>query len=327
MFKRQFIALAAATAVLGLGATAAQAQAQPYPNKPVRMVVGFAAGGSADLVARIIAQQLTAKLGQPFIVENRLGANGILAAETAARAEPDGYTIFVSNSSTVTLNPTLYKNLRYSPSRDFVPLTNIVTVPMIIMVNPDNPATANIKTIADLVDMAKKTQVSYGSAGNGNITHLGFEWLSQLSGVKMTHIPYKGVADTQRALLGKEVTVVLDSPAGITHVKSGKFRPLAVAGLKRMPELPDVPTMDEIGFKDYQVGYWVGLFMRSGTPEPIIQKLYSTIAEVVKLPDVQEKLRAQGSLNVEGPQSFGAAVKAETERLANVVKKAGISVE
>jgi tripartite-type tricarboxylate transporter receptor subunit TctC len=329
MQKRNILALAISlSAVLvTLGPKQALAQTQTYPNKPVKMIVGFAAGGSADIVARIIGQQLSTRLGQPFVVENRLGANGILAAETAARSDPDGYTIFVSNSSTVTLNPTLYKNLKYNPTRDFTPLTNIISVPMIIMVNPDNPVTANVKTLADLVDLAKKQHVSYGSAGNGNVTHLGFEWLNELARVKMTHIPYKGVADTQRALLGKEVTVVLDSPAGVTHIKSGKFRPLAVTGLTRMPELPDVPTVDELGYKGYQIGYWVGFFMRAGTPEPVIAKLYQAIAESVKVLEVQEKLRAQGTLNVEGPQSFGNAVKLETERLSSIVKNAGITVE
>jgi len=327
MIRRHLTKLALAAGLLGL--IPAPLLAQAYPNKPVKMLVGFAAGGSADIVARIMAEELTARLGQPFIVENRTGANGMLAAEAAARSDPDGYTIFVSNSSTVTLNPTLFKNLKYNPTTDFTPLTNVVSVSMIVVVNPEAPLTANVKTIADLVDLAKKRggEISYGSAGVGNITHLGFEWLSDLAGIKMTHVPYRGVAGTQAAILAKEVTVVLDSPSGIELIKSGKLRALAVAGMKRLPELPDVKTMDELGYKNFDVGYWVGFFMRAGTPEPIIAKLNAEIAEIVKKPDVQAKLKPHGNLNVEGAKAFGEAVKRETERLAGIVQKANIKVE
>jgi tripartite-type tricarboxylate transporter receptor subunit TctC len=325
------LALAAAAAALGPAAALAQAQvpAQAYPTKPVKMLVGFAPGGSADIVARLIADQLTARLGQPFMVENRTGANGMLAAEGAARSDPDGYTIFVSNSSTVTLNPTLFKDLRYNPTTDFTPLTNIVTVSMLMVVNPEAPLTANVKTVADLVDLAKKRpgEITYGSAGVGNITQLGFEWFSDSAGIKLTHVPYRGVAGTQAALMAKEVAVVLDSPAGIQHVKSGKFRALAVTGPSRMAELPDVPTMQELGYKDYDIGYWVGFFMRAGTPQPIIDKLNAEIAEIAKIPDVQAKLKLQGNPAVEGQKAFGESVKRETERLAAIVKKANIKVE
>lgn len=327
MRRRDALIFALATGLIG--ATPVPVGAQAYPTKPVKMIVGFAAGGTADVVARIIGEQLTQRLGKPFIVDNKTGANGMLAAEAAARSDPDGHTIFVSNSSTVTLNPTLFKNLRYNPTTDFAPVTTIVSVPMIVVINAEAPLTVNVRTIADLVALAKKrgTEVSYGSAGVGNVTHLGFEWFSDLAGIKMTHVPYRGVAGTQAALLGKEVTVVLDSPAGIGHIKAGKFRALAVTSLHRLPGLPDVPTMDEMGYKDFEIGYWIGLFVRAGTPDAIIARLNSEIAEIVKKPDVQARLTPHGTINVAGAKEFGNAVKKETERLASIVQKAQITVE
>ncbi len=327
MKRRDALIMALAAGLLG--ATPVAVRAQSYPSKTVKMIVGFAAGGTADVVARIIGDQLTQRLGKPFIVENKTGANGMLAAEAAARSDPDGHTIFVSNSSTVTLNPTLFKDLRYNPSTDFAPLTSIITVPMIVVVNAEAPLTANVRTIADLVHLAKKrgTEVSYGSAGVGNVTHLGFEWFSDLAGIKMTHVPYRGIAGTQAALLGKEVTVVLESPGGIGHIKAGKFRALAVTSLNRVTALPDIPTMDELGYKDFEIGYWIGLFVRAGTPDAIISRLNSEIAEIVKKPDVRERLTRHGTINVAGAKEFGNAVKKETERLASIVEKAHIKVE
>jgi tripartite-type tricarboxylate transporter receptor subunit TctC len=198
-----------------------------------------------------------------------------------------------------------------------------------MVVNPEAPVTAAVKTVDDLVALAKKKpgEISYGSAGVGNITQLGFEWFADTAGIKLNHIPYKGVAATQAALLGKEVAVVLDSPAGIPHIKAGKFRALAVTGPKRLPELPDVPTMQELGYKDYEIGYWVGFFMRAGTPQTIIDKLNAEIARIVKDPEVQAKLKPQGTLAVEGPKAFADAVERETRRLAAIVDKANIKVE
>lgn len=305
------------------------AHAQNWPNKPVKMVVGFSPGGTIDVVARIIGDQLQSTLGQPFVVENRTGANGMLAAEAVARAEPDGYTIFVSNSSTITLNPTLFKDLKYDPKRDFAPVSTALSVPLILAVNPDNPKAANIKTVADLIAAAKTKpgEVIYGSAGNGNITHLAFELLSQRAGIKMSHVPYRGAAAAQAAAFAKEVTVIFDTLSAVPHVKAGKLRALAVSSSTRLPALPDVPTVAELGYPGFDVGFWVGFFLPKKTPQPIVEKLSAEIVKATQNPAVSDKLAAQGTIMALTPAQFADRIQRETKELADVVAIAGIKAD
>jgi tripartite-type tricarboxylate transporter receptor subunit TctC len=330
MFMRKSTLLSAAFGAMAVLATAGQAMAQAYPNKPVKLIVGFTAGGTIDVTARIIGQQLQQKLGQPFVVENKVGANGMLAAETVAQAPADGYTVFVSNSSTITLNPTLFKNtIRYQPMRDFAPVSTVVSVPLVLAVNATDPDTASIRTVADLVARAKASPgtLNYGSAGNGNITHLAFELFSDMAGLKMTHVPYKGAAAAQTALFGKEVSVIFDTMSALPHIKSGRLRPLAVSSSARVAELPNVPTMQESGFAGFDVSFWVGVFVPKATPQAVVDTLNREIAAAAAEPAVAERLVTQGTILTQSPADFAAKIAAETKQLEGVVVKANIKAD
>lgn len=313
------------SAMLGV----ASADAQSYPTKAVKLVVGFAPGGTVDVVARIIGESLGTKLGKPFVIENRTGANGMLAAQMLTQSEPDGHTIFVSNSSTITLNPTLFKDIKYNPERDFAPVATVVSVPLILAVETSNPQTAGIKTLADLVALAKAKPgfVTYGSAGNGNITHLAFELLSQKAGIQMLHVPYRGAAAAQVGALGHEVMVIFDTMSAVQHVQAGKFRALAVSSSERLPALPDVPTVAELGYPGFDVTFWVGFFVPKATPAAIVELLNKEIIAAAKDPAVRARLEPQGTILTQTPAAFGAKIQKETKELADVVAKSNIKAE
>lgn len=318
-----------ASTLIALTAPAA-AQSPAWPTKPVRMIVGFTPGGTIDLTARIVAAALQQKTGQPFIVEDKVGANGMLAAEYVAQSPADGYTVFVSNSSTITLNPTLFKStIRYQPERDFAPVTTVVSVPLVLVVNATDPATASIRTVADLVARAKQApgRIDYGSAGTGNITHLAFELFSDMAGIKMTHIPYKGVAAAETALFGKEITVVFDSMTALPHIKSGRLRAIAVSSPNRIADLPDVPTLQESGYPGFDVTFWVGVFVPKNTPQAIVTTLNREIAAAARDPSVIEKLLPQGMPMTQSPAEFASRIASETRQLEGVVTKANIKIE
>jgi tripartite-type tricarboxylate transporter receptor subunit TctC len=313
------------SAMLGV----ASADAQSYPTKAVKLVVGFAPGGTVDVVARIIGESLGTKLGKPFVIENRTGANGMLAAQMLTQSEPDGHTIFVSNSSTITLNPTLFKDIKYNPERDFAPVATVVSVPLILAVETSNPQTAGIKTLADLVALAKAKPgfVTYGSAGNGNITHLAFELLSQKAGIQMLHVPYRGAAAAQVGALGHEVMVIFDTMSAVQQVQAGKFRALAVSSSERLPALPDVPTVAELGFPGFDVTFWVGFFVPKATPAAIVELLNKEIIAAANDPAVRARLEPQGTILTQTPAAFGAKIQKETKELADVVAKSNIKAE
>ena len=307
----------------------ARAAAQDYPTKAAKMIVGFAPGGTIDVVARIIGDKLGSKLGKPFVIENRSGANGMLAATAVAQSEPDGYTIFVSNSSTITLNPTLFRDIKYLPERDFAPVTTVVSVPLILAVDTSDPKTADIKTLADLVARAKANpgMVSYGSAGNGNITHLAFELLSQKAGIQMLHVPYRGAAAAEVGLLGHEVMVVFDTLSAVQLVNAGKFRALAVSSSERLASLPDVPTIAELGYPGFDVTFWVGLFVPKATPAAIVDLLNKEIVTGATEAAVRERLEPRGNVLTLSQAAFAEKIQKETRELADVVAKANIKAE
>ena len=317
--------------LLGISAISAVtgANAQDYPVKPVKLIVGFAAGGTIDVVARIIGESLASKLGKPFIVENRTGANGMIAATAVAQSDPDGYTIFVSNSSTITLNPTLFKDIKYNPARDFAPVTTVVSVPLILAIDPNNPKTPGIKSLSDFIALAKQKpeNVIYGSAGNGNITHLAFELLSQKAGVKMLHVPYRGAAAAQTGLLGNEVMAVFDTMSAVQQVQAGKFRALGVTSTERLPALPDVPTVAEQGYPGFDITFWVGIFVPKATPPAIVELLNREIVNAGKDPAVRARLEPQGAVMTMSPAAFSEKIEKETKELAEVVAKSNITAE
>jgi tripartite-type tricarboxylate transporter receptor subunit TctC len=307
----------------------AQAGAQAYPNHPVKILVGFTAGGPVDVVARIVADRLQAKLGQPFVVENRAGANGMIAAEAAARAEPDGHTILATNSSAITLNPTLFKDARYNVQRDFAPLTTVVSAPLVLVVNPDNPKTANVKSVADLVAAAKAAPgaLAYGSGGNGNLAHLAMELLSQKAGIKMIHVPYRGGSAAEVGILAQETLAVFDPLSAVPLVQSGKLRALAVSSAQRLPALPDVPTVAEAGYPGFDISFWVGFLVPKATPAPVVETLHREITAAATDPANKPKLETQGVVSVLSAADYAAKIERETKELAAVVAAANIKAE
>jgi len=322
---RRFLAASAVLLAIPFGA-----QAQDYPTKPVKMIVSFAPGGPIDLVARIVAAQLTERLGQPFVVENRPGANGAIAAEAVKNSDPDGHTILVSNASMITITPTLVKTLRYDPERDFAPVTRVVASPLVMAVNPDNPLTASVQNVADVVALAKRMpgQLTYGSAGpNGNVTQLAFELFSDLAGIKLVHVPYKGSSEAQAALLGQQVSLIFDTMSAVPHVKAGKMRALAASSMQRIPAFPELQTMNELGYKNFDIGFWSGIFVPKSTPQAVVDKLGQAIMEVSKDPAVRSKLEVHGTIVTSTPEEFRAHIKTETATLAKVIRQANISVK
>lgn len=307
------------------------ASADPtYPNRAVKFVVAFAAGGPIDLATRVMAEQLSSRLGQPFMVENRTGANGAIAAEFVRTAPPDGYTLLVTNASMVTITPTLKKDLKYNFDRDFTPVSRIAASGLVLVVNPENPVTRNVKSVADLIAVAKRApqELAYGSAGlNGNVQQLAFELFAGQAGVKFLSTPYKGASEAQSALLAQTVELGFDTLTAIPLIKAGKLTPLAVSSKERMRELPDVPTMQELGYPGFDISFWSGVFFPKGTSPDIVRKLNDAMLEAGKEPSVRARLEQFGTLMTTKPDVFQAHIKAETALLAEVIRKSNIKAE
>ncbi|MCX7363529.1 MAG: tripartite tricarboxylate transporter substrate binding protein [Alphaproteobacteria bacterium] len=313
--------LSAALAGLAFPATA-----QTYPSQPIKFVVGFAPGSSTDLVARYVAEDLRQRLGQPVIVENRAGANGSIAAGMVARAAPDGYTLLVSNASTMTTNHLLYKDITYDPLVSLVPVALVVSAPFILAINPNNPKTKSVANLADFVKLAtsKPEAVSYGSAGIGNLTHLSFELLGSIVGARFLHVPYGGSAPAQAALLASEVDSVFDTPNGVPLINSGKFKALAVSTAVRWRDLPDVPSVAEAGYPAFATSFWTGVVAPANTPQPILDALYKAIAAGTEDAKTKAQLLTQGNIDLQDSPTFRRKIAREGELNAEVLKKAGI---
>lgn len=318
----------ASAVVLGaglLGGTSALAQA--YPTKPVTIIVPFAAGGTTDILARIIGQALTAELGQPVVVDNRAGAGGNIGGQAAAKAAPDGHTLFMGTVGTHAINASLYKKMPFDPVKDFAPLTRVANVPNLLVANPAQP----YKSVKDLIAYAKANpgKVNFGSSGNGSSIHLSGELFKSLAKVDMQHVPYKGSAPAVTDLLGNQIGIMFDNmPSAIQHVRSGKLVPLAVTTAKRSPELPSVPTIAEAGVPGYEATSWFGMFAPAGTPVPVLAKLNAAIVKVLAQPDVKKKINEQGAeVYSETPEQFAAFIQAESVKWGKVVKESGASLD
>ena len=317
----------ASAVVLGaglLGGTSALAQA--YPTKPVTIIVPFAAGGTTDILARIIGQALTAELGQSVVVDNRAGAGGNIGGQAAAKAAPDGHTLFMGTVGTHAVNASLYKKMPFDPVKDFAPLTRVANVPNLLVANPAQP----YKSVKDLIAYAKANpgKVNFGSSGNGSSIHLSGELFKSLAKVDMQHVPYKGSAPAVTDLLGNQIGIMFDNmPSAIQHVRSGKLAPLAVTTAKRSPELPSVPTIAEAGVPGYEATSWFGMFAPAGTPAPVLAKLNAAIVKVLAQPDVK-KINEQGAeVYSETPEQFAAFIQAESVKWGKVVKESGASLD
>ena len=318
----------ASAVVLGaglLGGTSALAQA--YPTKPVTIIVPFAAGGTTDILARIIGQALTAELGQSVVVDNRAGAGGNIGGQAAAKAAPDGHTLFMGTVGTHAINASLYKKMPFDPVKDFAPLTRVANVPNLLVANPAQP----YKSVKDLIAYAKANpgKVNFGSSGNGSSIHLSGELFKSLAKVDMQHVPYKGSAPAVTDLLGNQIGIMFDNmPSAIQHVRSGKLVPLAVTTAKRSPELPSVPTIAEAGVPGYEATSWFGMFAPAGTPAPVLAKLNAAIVKVLAQPDVKKKINEQGAeVYSETPEQFTAFIQAESVKWGKVVKESGASLD
>lgn len=312
-------ALACALLTLPLAAPAAG-----YPERPVRIVVPVSAGGGVDSLARLIGQHYHALWGQPFIIDNRTGAGGSIGAEIVARATPDGYTLMVSSSSYLT-NAAI-RDVRYDPIRDFQPITKLTTNPYIIVVTPSLP----VKTVTDLINLAKAKPelVTYASSGTGGILHMGGELLTALTGTKMTHVPYKGVADGYPAVISGQVNWMLGSPISAQPLmKAGRMRGIAVTTDKRLKALPDLPTIAET-VPGYEVSAWFGLFGPAKLPPAIVEQLYKEAAKAVNEPKVAAGMEAGGTEVVGNPpREFTQQAKTEYDKWRKLVKQAGLKLQ
>jgi tripartite-type tricarboxylate transporter receptor subunit TctC len=314
----------AIAAVFALGATPAIAQTvSNWPNKPIRYIVPFAPGGTTDILARTIGEKLGAALGQPIVVENKPGQGGSIGAAELARAAPDGYTIGGGTISSHAINATLYDKLSYDPVTSFAPITMYATQPNVLLVHPSVPAKNLTEFIALL--KANPNKYAFGSAGNGTSQHISGELFKVMAGVSMQHIPYRGSGQMMPELLGGTLPVAFDNIAtAVQHVNAGKLRALAVTSATRSVVSPDVPTMAEAGLAGYDISSWQAVFAPAGTPAPIVERLYTEIARILKTPDIQKRLGDLG-LNVSEmtPSQLTAVIKADVPRLGKIVKETG----
>lgn len=325
---RRATALALALAAAGLLAGHAQAAADPkkYPEKPVRIIVGFSAGGTTDVVARIMAKELTTELGQSFVVDNKPGAGSNIATEMVAHAEPDGYTLlFVAVTSAI--NQTLYSNVKFDLVKDFAPVALGAKVPNVLVVNPSVPA----KNVQELIAYAKANEgkVSYASSGSGTSIHMAGELFKLRTGLKTQHIPYKGSAPALTDLIGGQVQFMFDNmPSSWPSVMSGKLRALAVTTTTRSPTAPDLPTMEESGIKPFNVSSWFGMLAPAGTPPEIVNKLNAAMVKALDRPEVKKTYAELGAVAEKTtPQQFGAFIASEVTNWAPVVKSSGAKVD
>jgi tripartite-type tricarboxylate transporter receptor subunit TctC len=312
--------------VAALLAAAGPVPAQQYPAKPVRMLVGFAPGGGVDITARLVAQQLTQRWGTPVLVENRAGASGNIATEIVAKSAPDGYTLIMAFSSHAS-NAALYEKLPFDIARDFTPVTLVATAPVVVAANASVP----VKSLAELIAYAKARPgaVKFASSGVGTPVHLAGELMMQLTGTRMTHVPYKGIAPAMAAMLGGETDISFPAViSGMQHFRSGRLKPLAIASAARYPGLPDVPTASEAGLAGFEVDYWYAVLGPAGLPRAVTERLRSEIVAIVTTPETRQSMLAQGSIAVgSGPEELDARIRAEHALWAKVVRTGNVRPE
>ncbi len=322
---RGFAALAATLAMAITTAPVAHAQASAYPSKPIRLVVPFGAGSLTDQLARTVGSGLAEALGQSVVVENKAGAGGNIGAGIVAASAPDGYTLLMGAASTNAINPSLYKNLKFDPLKDFVPVANVASVTNVLVVNPEVKA----RTVAELIETLKKESYSYASGGAGGSQHLSAELFKSMSSTDMVHIPYKGGSEPLPDLISNRVQVMFcNLPVCLPHIKSGKLVALGVTAAKRSPLLPNVPTIAESGLPGYSVDGWFALFAPAKVPSEVVARLHDETAKLLAKPEVQEQIRRQGAEPSQSTQEeFARFVQAEHDKWAKVIQDANIRME
>lgn len=306
--------------------TSAPALAQPYPAKPVRIIVGYPAGGPIDILARLLTPGFSEAFGQQFIVDNRAGASGMIGTEQVAKSAPDGYTLLMTGA-TFAINPSVYSKVPYDPERDFAAIAMVARAPYLLVAHPSFPA----RGVKDLIAIAKANpgQVNFASSGSASLPHLAGELFQLMAGVKLNHIPYKGGTPATIDTLAGQVPIIFNNMLNaVPHVKAGKMRPLGVTGLQRTAILPEVPTISESGLKGYEVTGWYGLLAPAGTPREIVSRLNMEAGRIMKQPASAERLAGDGVVTfAEPPETFTALVRDERVKWARVVRQAGIKAE
>ena len=304
----------------------AWAQAQAYPQKPVKVVVAFTAGGTTDILARTVTQQLSEKLKQPFVIDNKPGAGGNLGTELVVRSAPDGYTLIVNSVGPIAVNPTLYGKLPYNPLTDLVPIVQIADVPNVLVIHPSVPA----NTMEELIAYAKVNpgKLNYGSTGIGTSSHLSSFMLSKRVGFEAIHIPYKGADALKDLLAGRIQFMFATIPSVMTHITAGKLKPIAVSSLKRSRSMPEVPTVVEKGFPQFEAGSWFGFFAPKGTPDAVISMVNKAVNEILQVPAIEQQMIAQGADPAGGtPAQFGQFVQREHDKWRVIVRDSGAKAE
>jgi tripartite-type tricarboxylate transporter receptor subunit TctC len=326
MFDRRRVAALAAAIGFAWAPMSALAQAD-FPNRPLKLLVPYAAGGGTDAIARLVAQAVSERLGQTLVVENNGTAGGNVASQQAAASAPDGYTILMANQGPMVVNPHLFKNMKLDPLTAFEPVTLITSAPLALVV----PAKSNIKTVGEFLEFARKNpgKLSYGSAGNGSASHLATVLLAQISKLSFVHVPYRGAGPALNDLVsGQTDFMITTMPSVAGQIEGGTVRALAVTTMTRAPTLPDVPTLDEAGAKGYDSGAWYGFVVPKGTPAPIIAKIRQATIEAINTDLVKSRFRNEGALPIgSSPEDFRKMMEAESKRWAEVVKEANISIQ
>lgn len=324
--RRGLRVLSMLVAGLGLFATATS-QAQTYPTRAITLIVPFPAGGTTDILGRFVGQALSAAWNQPVVVENRGGAGGNIGAAAVAKAAPDGYTLLVGTVGTHAINASLYAKMPYDTLKDFAPVTQIASVPNMLVVTPSLP----VGSVTELIAYAKANpgKLNMASSGNGTSIHLSGELFKVMTGVDMVHVPYKGSAPALNDLMGGQVQLMFDNmPSALPQVKGGTLKALAVTTATRSPAMPDLPTVAEAGVHGFEASSWFGVFAPAGTPKEVVAKLQTEIARILKSPEMTERLAQQGAVAVGNtPEEFGAYVQSELVKWAGVVKASGARVD
>ena len=319
----RFLSIAAAMLIWSAGVFA-----QAYPAKPIRLIVPYPPGGGTDFFARLVGAKMSEHIGQPIVVENRPGAATIIGAEAAARAAPDGYTVLLADSTTLAVNPSLYRKLPYDPQKDFLPISMTARFAMLLVVNPSLIKAASVK---EFIAEANRDpgKINFASVGAGTTHHLAMELFEQQSGISLNHIPYKGAAPAVQDLVGGQVPVMfLDLAAGAPQIRAGKIKALAVASARRISALPDVPTVAESGVPGFEAWAWQGLVVPAGTPQEVMTRLRVEYSKAVGDPALRQKLIDAGVEPLTStPEELAAHIRSETAKWAKVVKEANIKVE
>ena len=323
-----FVPAAFILSAQGSGVSAARpeaAGARGYPDRPVRMIVPFVPGGGSDTIARMVGPKLAEALGRPLVIDNRAGAGGTVGVDLVAKAAPDGYTLLLGTPGGLSVNP----NLRRTPYRlsDFAPITQLSTSPLVVVLHPSVPA----NSVKELIAMAraKPGQLNFGSSGNGSIEHLGGELFKTMTGVNLTHIPYKGAALSIADLLGGQIQILFENmPPVLGHIRSGKLKALGVAAARRSAFLPDIPTVGEAGVPGYEASSWFGVLAPAATPKPIVARLNALIVNVLQMREIRERLAGMGFEPVGNtPEQFGEYLKAKMAEIGKLIKAADLKLE